>query len=270
MLVVDSDLDRAQVISPAADGRWQAEVDTAAMIDPAVEHRLVAWRALDGAVSAAGRFRVERAWQTLADVDDPAGDDHGPPGRYQYPSDPSYLPLRTMDLRRGVVRGAGGALQIEIGLPGLSRVWNPPLGFDHAVLTVFIELPGQAGGSRVMPFQNGQLPEGMRWHRRLRVNGWTNALFSDTGADAQADGTPVAPAATVRTDLQRGTVTLTLPASALGRPATLSGARLYITTWDYDGGYRALVPTPQAWAIGGGDPAVDPLVMDALPVITLP
>ena len=59
-----------------------------------------------------------------------------------------------------------------------------------------------------------------------------------------------------------------LPAAALGRLPSLSGARLYVTTWDYDGGFRALAPQPQAWAFGGG-PADGPKVMDETPVLTL-
>jgi len=45
---------------------------------------------------------------------------------------------------------------------------------------------------------------------------------------------------------------------------------VYVTTWDYDGGYRALQPEPGAFAVGGGDPARDPRVMDDTAVIVLP
>ena len=65
-------------------------------------------------------------------------------------------------------------------------------------------------------------------------------------------------------------MTFFLPAGALGNPRTLSGARLHVTTWDYDGGYRALAPQAQSHAFGGGDGSRDPLVMDASAVITLP
>jgi hypothetical protein len=73
----------------------------------------------------------------------------------------------------------------------------------------------------------------------------------------------------VSVDRASHTVTLTLPAAALGSPGTLSGARLYVTTWDYDGGYRALQPAPAPFAMGGGDPARDPRVMDDSAVIVL-
>jgi hypothetical protein len=49
----------------------------------------------------------------------------------------------------------------------------------------------------------------------------------------------------------------------------LSGAKIYVTTWDYDGGYRGLAPQAQPYAMGGG--AADaPKVMDDSVVIVLP
>jgi hypothetical protein len=174
-----------------------------------------------------------------------------------------------MDLRGVRVSTAGGALRLDLTMHDITTVWNPQNGFDHVAFTVFIELPGQAGGIELMPLQKGLLPDGMRWHRRLRVHGWTNALFSADGASATAEGTPVGPAANIAVDRAARTVSLTLPAASFGRLASLDGARVYVTTWDYDGGYRALAREPAPFVMGGGDPERDPLVMDDTPVIVL-
>ena len=109
----------------------------------------------------------------------------------------------------------------------------------------------------------------MRWHRRLRVGGWSNALFGSEGATAANEGRPVTPAAGIQVDAARHTVSLTLPAAALGHQSTLSGARIYITTWDYDGGYRALTPEPRPFSMGS-DAGMSAKVMDASAVIVLP
>jgi len=109
----------------------------------------------------------------------------------------------------------------------------------------------------------------MRWHRRLRVHGWSNALFASEGASATLEGAPVAPAARVSTDAASRTVSLLLPAAALGELKSLSGAKVYVTTWDYDGGYRALRPAAQPYGMGGGDDST-PKVMDESVVILLP
>ena len=267
-LVVDGDLSRATPVTPGPDGRWQATVDTSRMVDPALRHSVSLWAAGQQVV-ATRHFLVDRPWQLVADVPDPAGDDRGLSGQVEYPTDPGWGPNRQMDLRGVKAYTSGGALRLEVAVNRITTVWNPPNGFDHVLFTVFIELPGQAGGATVMPLQGGSLPEGMRWHRRLRVGGWSNALFDDQGATAADEGRPLAPGASVQVDLQRQTVSFTVPAAVLGRAGSLSGAKVLVTTWDYDGGYRALLPQAQPYAMGGGV-AGEPKVMDSSPVIVLP
>jgi hypothetical protein len=174
-----------------------------------------------------------------------------------------------MDLRRVRVAESGGALQIELQMASITAGWSPANGFDRVAFTLFFELPGREGGATRMPLQHASLPAGMRWHLRLRAGGWTNALFSDVGATATNEGTPVTPGATIRVDREAGVVRFTLPASVLGRLSSLSGAKLYVTTWDYDGGYRALGPQAQSYAFGGGAPD-GAKVMDDSAVIVLP
>ncbi|MBT9486522.1 MAG: alpha-amylase [Rubrivivax sp.] len=268
-LVLNGDLATAQAVTAGPDGRWQALLDTTPAADPALVHRVSVFDPGSGSASAPRSFRVERPWRPLADVPDPAGDDTGPTGQYRYPTDPSWGDNRQLDLRRVQVSGAGGALRLDLGLHRLTQSWSPANGFDHVAFTIFIELPGQAGGSMVMPGQDGALPAGLRWHRRLRVHGWSNALFTADGASATQEGTPATPAATLAVDAARHTLSLTLPAAALGGLKSLSGVRLWVTTWDYDGGYRALASEPGGHSFGGGAPG-DPKWMDASEIITLP
>lgn len=272
-LVVDADLDGAQTLVVDAAGRWTATADTGRMIDPAIAHSLVAI-AEDAtgalaAVAAPQTFRVSRRWTTLAQLADPAGDDRGPSGRYLYPTDPSWGANRQMDLRSIKISGSGGALRIDLGMHKVTASWNPQNGFDHVAFTIYIHVPGRPGGETIMPLQNGTLPEGMRWNVRLRAGGWSNALFSAEGANATAEGTVVTPGADIRVDAKRNTITFIIPAAALGNPSSLSGAKVYITTWDYDGGYRSLNTKASGHGMGGGDAGGGPLVMDDTPVITL-
>lgn len=267
-LLVDGELASSMHLTPDADGQWSATVDTSRLIDPGVEHTVTAW--IEGTQAVASRtFKIDRAWKPIAEVDDPLGDDAGPSGRYVYPTAPSWGDNRQMDIRRVKVFTAGGALRLEVAMHRLTSVWNPAQGFDHVNFTVFIELPGRDGGATVMPMQQAGLPEGMRWHRRLRVGGWSNALFSDEGASATTEGLPVTPGASIQVAPERQSVIFTLPAAALGKLVSLKGARILVTTWDYDGGYRALGPQAQPYAMGGAQPG-DPKVMDASPVIVLP
>lgn len=268
-LVVDGDLAAATTVHPDAQGRWQAKVGTGDMVDASARHRLVAWSASPRAISAARDFRVERRWRVLAEAQDAEGDDHGPNGRYRYPVDPGWSENRQADIRSARVSAAGGALKIDLTMRKLTAQWNPVNGFDHVAFTVFLQLPGKGGGSAVMPLQNATLPGNMRWHYRLRASGWSNALFAAPGATAGNEGEPIAPAARIETDTEKNRVSFILPAGALGHPSSLSGAKLYIATWDYDAGYRSLAAQPQSAAFGGGDGARDPLVMDDI-AIALP
>lgn len=267
LLVIDGNLAGAQAVTPAADGTWQARVLTGALADTA-PHRLVAWREDAGDPSAAQSFRVERHWRLRADVIDPEGDDHGARGDYVYPNDARWREARPMDLRRVQAWSAGTALKITVTTHRIMDLWNPPNGFDHVAFTLFLQLPGATGGATVMPLQHATLPGGMRWQLRLRAGGWSNALFMAEDASETNEGRPAAQAARIEVDKHANAVTFTLPPDALASVKDLAGAKLYVTTWDYDGGYRPLALKPGGVTLGGGE-AGDPLVMDDSAVITL-
>lgn len=261
-LVVDGDIATATRITVGRDGRWRARVPLAGLVDASVEHRLVAWNPDSAVASQALAFRVDPRWLPIADVTDAAGDDQGPNGQYRYPDDAGWRAAGpVLDLRRVRAEASGGALRLEIQAAAMTSAWNPANGFDHAAFTVYVQLPGRADGATVMPLQNAHLPAGMRWHYRMRIHGWSNALFCAEDASASNEGTPVAPAPALEVDRATSTLRLTLPASALGHPATLDGTRIHVTTWDYDGGYRALAPEAGAMTFGGGH-AAGPKVMD--------
>jgi hypothetical protein len=262
-LVVDGDLRRAQRLVADAGGRWRETVPTDDFIDPKATHRVVVL-AGDGLASPGRSFRVERDWALLAEATDPADDDAGPENRYHYPTDPSYAGEASMDLRGMRVYGSGGALAIELTMGQVLDSWNPANGFDHVAFSVFLSLPGRTDGATAMPGQNATLPDGQRWQVRLRTHGWSNAAFTAEGADADRDGTPLVPGARIAVDKARKVVRFEFPAAALGHPADLSGLVVHATTWDWDGGWRAMTPEGGGHTMGGGDGASDPRWMDAM------
>ncbi|MDQ3287773.1 MAG: alpha-amylase family glycosyl hydrolase [Pseudomonadota bacterium] len=268
-VVVDGDLATAQWVTVQPDGRWRTRIDTRDMVDPALTHSVVAWSPEAGIASNRHVFKVAREWTLLRDIDDPAGDDHGPSGRYEYPDDEGWRTHRQGDLQRVRVWGSGGALKVELKMREVTALWTPAQGFDHVAFTMFVQLPGRGDGAVVMPQQHAVLPDAMRWNVRLRAHGWSNALFGSDGASDGIEGTPIAASARIVVDRQANTVTFTIPARALGNVGSLAGARLYINTWDYDGGYRSLTPQAQPAGFGGGDGASDPLILDDTGVIEL-
>ena len=262
-LVVDGDLASARTVAVDHKGRWQATLRTDDMLDPAIPHRVVARDPVSGRVSQAHRFTISRRWTRIASVDDPLDDDHGPTGRYTYPDDPGWRTSRPADLRGATVWASGGALRVQLRMRALVADWNPANGFDHVAFTLFLRLPGRKDGASLLPQQSAHMPDDGRWHLRLRSHGWSNALFSFDGASEQHEGRNLGESARIEVDRTAGTVTFTLPARALGHPDSLDGLAVYATTWDYDGGYRALDETAGPHRFGGGRPD-DPKVMDAL------
>jgi glycosidase len=269
-LVVDGDLSTATTVTPDADGRWRARVDTSRMVEPGISHRVVAWSEAPFAVSPARAFRVVRQWRTLAQIADPVGDDDGPAHRYQYPLDAGWREHRQLDIQQVKVSGSGTAMKIALTMNSVTTPWNPPNGFDHVAFNIYLQIAGRDDGASVMPQQNASLPAGMRWQYRLRAHGWSNALFAAAGASAGNEGTATTPAAGIEVDAAKRTISFTLSGAALGKLASLSGVKVYVSTWDFDGGPRPLAAQPGQSTFGGGDGARAPLVMDDTAVITLP
>ena len=259
-VVVDGDLDQAPRVLADAQGRWQAHIDTDAMIDATQDHRVVAWSPELGA-STPQRFRSTRDWVLRADVADPAGDDHGPDGRYRYPSDPDFARLHPQDLRRVRVYTAGRALRVELDMAAISQAWAPANGFDHVAFTLFFALPGRSDGARAMPQQFSMLPDGQRWHYRLRAHGWSNTWFEAAGADADHEGRQRRPAPAITVLRDTNTVRFDWPAAAFDEMHDGRGLRLHVTTWDFDGGYRGIDATSGPMTYGGGTPT-SPRIMD--------
>lgn len=267
-VVIDDDAIHGRVVTPK-DGHWEALIDTARMIDPEVEHAVVVYEPATKNASERRTFKIARPWKLGVFQDDPQGDDTGPGGRYTYPTDAGYAD-HPGDIEHVAISTSGGAMQIVLRMRMLSTAWNPPNGFDHVAFSIFIDLPKLRGGATAMPLQNGVLPEGMEWDVHLRANGWTNAAFSASGASATIEGMPIMPAARMRVDAKARTITFTLPATTLLRATDLENARVYVTTWDYDGGWRALAPQAGPHAFGGGDAARDPRVLDAVGPLKIP
>ena len=174
-------------------------------------------------------------------------------------AEPGWVSNRQMDIRRVKISGAGGALKRDLMMNKVTTTWRPLNEFDHVAFTLFLEIPVHGGDATLMPPQNTSVPAGMRWHYRLRANGWANAFFSLAGATAMLDGTPATPAAEIQVDHARNTVSIVLPANALGRLTSLRGVKVCVTTGDHDGGNRTVGPEAPGMSLGGRKPGNGPV-----------
>lgn len=204
-------------------------------------------------------------------VYDLAADDVGPLHTYTYPQDQSFR--HQMDIISTTAAAFGSNLLVEIEMAETTTSWNPRNGFDHVMFHVFIDLPDQDGLIE-LPRLNANAPEGFAWNLQSFSEGWGNRLYSTEDASAAAWGQPVTPAQLVDVSQSTNTVSFLFLSDALGNPASLEGAKVYITTWDWNGvdsAYRPLKPAGGTWAFGGGDELLgDPRIIDDTFVLEIP
>ena len=142
--------------------RWRAAISSA-------------WSPAEAEVSAPFEFKVSPQWRTVAEVDDPAGDDSGPTGKYLYPTDPSWA-LHPLDIRHLQVESAGGALSAHSHWNQLLRSsveeGNPSDPFSLTPFTGIHDAMGRDLGLELMtaaldpdyglPFLSGTTIQSMR------------------------------------------------------------------------------------------------------------
>lgn len=199
------------------------------------------------------------------------GDDNGPTGKYQYPTEKGYN--KTMDLT-GVKAGeTKNSLIVCISTAALSDSWNPINGFDHVAFTVFLDNPSRKGAT-VLPQQYANTPKGFDWDYEALLVGWNKGLYTSEGATENDFGKDTSVVPDTKVDKDKKTVTMIIPKRALGNSADLKGWKVYVTTWDYDGmtkSFRQIMKVAEDFKFGGGDvdDAKTPHIMDDITPITV-
>ena len=196
--------------------------------------------------------------QVLLDVEDPAGDDHGP-GSYRYPTDPVFLP-QVFDLKRFQVGEEGEDLVFRFEFYGpIPNPWGSPNGLALQTIDVYVDRdPGRGTGARLLlPGRNAALAQGFGWELALWAEGWTPGLYAP---DAQGKPKPV-PGATLRIAVNpnQRTVLLRVPRRVFGsdfdpRRAAYLAVVLSQEGFPSPGVWRVRDVLPQAaqWRLGGG------------------
>ena len=271
-LVIDGNFRDAIEIVGSKDQTWKVEVPVDNFGNG--DHSLVVVSTRkDNAICAGSDniyFNVYRPYDLVTESDDKVGDDKGPKGTYLYPTHETFK--GQMDLKKVKVLRSGNNVLLKIKMANpTSNSWNPKNGFDHVTFSIYLEVPGDAEGTRVMPYQNSLLPEGMKWNFMAYIAGWSNAFYSSSKSSKKSFGTPVNPGPDVSVDKADNTINVAISARSIGLPKDLKGMKIYVSTWDYDGlesKYRPLGPKPESFSFGGGLSG-DPLVMDDTAVLII-
>jgi hypothetical protein len=247
--------DPAKRLSFVADEEGRLPSETlAAWIGDGEEALSVIVREEQKAWSQPQSFVLKRARRKLFCMTDPVLDDRGPSGTYRYPTGSHWEAIRAADLRKVEIVSDGEGLEFVVEMAAISQRWAPRYGFDHVMLTLFLELPNRSDGQIAMPLQFGNLPDGMRWHLRARLGGWSQALFSSKDSSNEREGTAVLADLAIEADPAARRITFRLPGHLLRPGESWHGSRIYINTWDYDAGYRPLQPLAGPFQFGGAQP----------------
>ena len=171
--------------------------------------------------------------ETLAEIQDPAGDDRGSNGELSYPE--AFGSLRPGDLTglRWLHSASGGyILEIQMKDP-LSQVWNPPHGLDHVSLDILFE--GIQGEQTVTA--------------RFELNGWNASGSQPWEWYTQPQKGKIYAVFGPQNPLEKGEATV-LPGGQ-----TIS---IRVQTWDVDGDGlpRHVQSAPSSYQFGG-DPETE-------------
>ena len=208
---------------------------------------------------------------TVLDVTDPTGDDNGP-GTYQYPTSSAFS-AGSFDLTRFQVITANGTVYLRSTIAKLTPTFGNVMGAQ--LLDVYVHTPtaGAAGTSTAAAFasRNYTIASADAWSQRLEVEGFASPVW--VNATGNQVGTPTAVVASTISN----TITVALPESAFGTPASGWTFTVVLTGQDGFSGDRArsFAATPQDFAFGvcavGGsspicsvNPGTVPKVMDTI------
>jgi glucan 1,4-alpha-glucosidase len=252
-------------VRAGADGSWSVDVPT-----PLGTTVITAAAFLNGGTGYARTTVVSTfvSGTTVMDVTDPSNDDNGP-GTFTYPTSGDFHP-GAYDLQRFQVIDTGTDVVLRATLRDLSPTFGSPLGAQ--LLDVMARNPAVATTSTAAPFtsRNWTIDPGSAWTERVEVQGFADPLFVDAAGNSL--GT-----ATVQASQAAGTITVILPKSAFGTPA--SGWVFSVVLHGQDGFSpdqgRSFTPTAGAFSFGvcapGGsspicaaDPNTMPKAMDVL------
>jgi glucan 1,4-alpha-glucosidase len=178
---------------------------------------------------------------TVLDVTDPAGDDNGP-GTYQYPTSPDFV-AGSFDITRFQVITLGSTVYLRTTLRTLVPTFGNVMGAQ--LLDIYVHTPSGTPTSTAAAAPSRNYTIGDPWSQRLEVQGFASPMWVD--ANGNSLRTPAVVASTVA-----NTITIALPATALGIPATGWSFAEVLTGQD---GFspdqaRAFAPTPQPFAFG--------------------
>ena len=267
-LVIDGEYEYLLPVKIRNQNSWFYDLSLSNLVNG--KHRITAIGYDDkgSLITSSKYFTLALPTKHLLRYEDEIQDDHGPNGKYTYPSHRSFG--HQQDIKAVDVYLTGNNLTLAITMSEITQIWIPPNGFDHVLLNIYIDMPDKKAGVKFLPFQNAFFPGEGEWNYRFSLGGFGIEAFEShpvVSGSEKLGKSIITPFANV--NYGQNKISVTLPAKMLGNPSTLKNANLYINTW---GGSatnpRAIDKTRTTWTYGGGD-SKSPKIMDDTKIITL-
>ena len=195
--------------------------------------------------------------ETVLDVRDPSGDDHGP-GSYIYPTDPVFE-KGAFDIERFTVTANDAHLTFLFRMAApISNPWGSGIGLSLQTFDIYIDKdPGKGTGPRMLlEGRDAALPKGFGWEYAVWVEGWNQKLIVPDAAGTPAEVAGSAVKATV--NAARGEVTIIVPRAALGGldPSKCAYVGVVLSQDGFPAPgvrrVRDVLQKAEQWRIGGG------------------
>jgi len=196
--------------------------------------------------------------ETILDVVDPAGDDHGP-GTYTYPTD-AVFEKGVFDITDFTVGMSDTDMVFTFTFAGaIKNPWNSGNNFSIQTLDVYVDKdPGAGTGAReLLPGRNASFVQGDGWDYAIWAEGWTPGIFAPDPTTLEAKAVNGATFKII-VDTAKSTISLRVPRSALGEgdPTTWGYAAMVMSQDGYPSPgvwrVRDVKATAEQWRIGGG------------------
>lgn len=202
-----------------------------------------------------GTAVTDSGWQTVLDIADPIGDDHGP-GTYLYPTHRQFAPQQgLLDIERFVVEGTESEMRYRVTFGAVTNPWKGPFGFSHQLMQIYID--HKPGGERrpLYPGANVVFSPKAPWDTLVKVTGWGVYLLRDSSQR------PEKPKPYERAKVQvlpdGKTIEVILPMDEWMTLDTLMDSSFYLLVGGQDGfgpdNFRVVKKQVSEWYFGGGD-----------------
>ncbi|WP_245929201.1 alpha-amylase family glycosyl hydrolase [Agarilytica rhodophyticola] len=259
--IIDGAYDNATNIIADKNGHWKFEIP---VNDLGSEEHFVEiyWPAKK--LASKKKFYTTRT--TIAEfsqrLKDPKLDHTGPYKSYLLPTHESVG--CEMDIEEAEIRSAGRILELTLSMCQVSDIWQPPNQFDHVAFSIFFDTDISTGIEH-LPIIGGSFPNGGKWNFSHISYGWGNYIYTTHGASLKSEGSKLGVAPKIEVNKKNNTIRFTYDGKELGLN-DWRNAKIYITTWDKDGGgaYRNLGEKVGTWRFGGAKERHEKILDDAL------